>query len=114
MALITGIAIVHTTGMPVVYSFELGISRPYLDIRGMGLQSTRIFATLFLPFFETTLPCADFKRFLKITKNRDDDFIVDLSSSVKQVVYPAHGYPILANWYDEISFIIGIRAPWSH
>ena len=28
MALITGIAIVHTTGMPVVYSFELGMPQP--------------------------------------------------------------------------------------
>ena len=33
MALITGIAIVHTTGMPVAYSFELG-----LDMDGFAHQ----------------------------------------------------------------------------
>jgi len=32
LALITGIAIVHTTGMPVAYSFELGFSQPYILI----------------------------------------------------------------------------------
>jgi hypothetical protein len=78
------------------------------------IRAPEFLQPFFRPFFETTLPCADFNRFFLKTKNRDDDFPVDLSSSAKQVVNPAHGCPIVANWYDEISIISGIRAPWSH
>jgi hypothetical protein len=86
----------------------------YGRIPNLRVRAPEFFQPFFDLFFETTLLCADFNRFFLRAKNRDDDFSVDLSSSAIQVVNPAHGCPIVANWYDEISIFYGIRAPLSH
>jgi hypothetical protein len=100
---------------PVTIILEHRWKLPELIFTRRMLESTRIFATLFLdPFFRQHSPVPILTGFFKKTENRDVD--QKLISPIQQNRWftPSTNVRLWQSGMTRSPFDNGIRAPWSH